>query len=82
MQKIDPIKEHRMNDFTNRLNVLMRDKTQTEVSKATGIAQQTLSRYQQGLCRPGIDRLLALCRYFRVSSDYLLGLKDEDGGNE
>ena len=65
--------------FTQRLNILMRDKTQTEVAKATGIAQQTLSRYQQGRCLPSVDRLVILCKYFRVSSDYLLGLKDQHG---
>lgn len=64
-----------MKIFCQRLNGLMQGKTQTEVSKTTGVSQQTLSRYLAGSCRPSVSNLIALCRYFTVSSDYMLGIE-------
>lgn len=50
--------------------------TQADVAKAIGITVSAYSNYEQGIREPSIELLKALCRYFNVSSDYLIGLED------
>lgn len=44
-----------------------------QFSKATGIAQSTLSDWKRGKSRPRNDKLKKIADYFGVSVDYLLG---------
>jgi len=48
--------------------------TQTELGKKLGMTQRKISYIECGKCEPSIDDLVAMCRYFGVSSDYMLGL--------
>ena len=50
--------------------------TQSNLSKATGIARQTVSMYYNGQTIPTADKLRQIAEYFGVSADYLLGLTD------
>ena len=50
--------------------------TQKELAKALGYTQTTISKWEQGLRLPDADNIIKLCKYFNVTSDYLLGLKD------
>ena len=50
-----------------------RDLRQTDVSKATGIDQKTLSNYETGKTRPDSESLIKLADFFNVSIDYLVG---------
>ena len=61
-----------------RLKELRKEKgvTQAQVAKAIGITMSAYSNYEQGIREPSIELLKALCRYFMVSSDYLIGLED------
>ena len=61
-----------------RLKELRREMkvTQADVAKAIGITVSAYSNYEQGIREPSIELLKALCRYFNVSSDYLIGLED------
>lgn len=48
---------------------------QTELGKAIHMTQRKVSYIECGKCEPSIDDIVALCEYFKVSSDYLLGIK-------
>lgn len=52
------------------------DKTQTQIAQMLGTSQTMYARYERGANELPIRHLIALCRYYGVSSDYILGLKD------
>ncbi len=47
---------------------------QTELGKKIGMTQRKLSYIECGKCEPNIDDLKAICAFFDISADYLLGL--------
>ena len=51
--------------------------TQLDLAERIGVNKQTISQYERGVREPGFSRLEALCDYFHVSSDYMLGREDE-----
>lgn len=53
------------------------DLTQKEVADYLHIKQNTYSQYENGQRQIPIEALIALARYYRTSTDYLLGLTDE-----
>ena len=48
--------------------------TQSEVGNKCGITQRKLSFIEKGFTEPNIQDLIALCKYYGVSADYILGL--------
>ena len=46
---------------------------QTQLGKAVNMTQRKISYIECGKYEPGIEDIRLLCRYFRVSADYLLG---------
>ena len=52
------------------------DKTQQEIADILGTSQTMYARYERGANEMPIRHLLALCKYYKVSSDYILGLSD------
>ncbi len=52
------------------------DKTQQQIAEVLGTSQTMYARYERGANELPIHHLLTLCRYYRVSADYILGLKD------
>ena len=52
------------------------DKTQTEVANYLGINQTVYSRYETGKNDMKPFQIIALCEYYNVSADYLLGLPE------
>jgi len=50
--------------------------TQAQVGEALGISQQQYMRYENGHRAPSCESLVSLCEFFRVSSDYLLGISE------
>lgn len=52
-----------------------RDLWQAEIAAVLGTTQQVYSRYENGVNELPIRHLITLCRYYRVSADYVLGLK-------
>lgn len=50
-----------------------RDLRQIDVANATGIDQKTLSNYETGKTNPDSFAIIALARFFGVTTDYLLG---------
>lgn len=53
------------------------DKTQQEIAEVLGTSQTMVARYERGANEMPIRHLITLCRYYQVSSDYLLGLTDQ-----
>lgn len=53
------------------------DLKQREIAKMLGVAQTTYSQYEVGTNPMPIDYLIALCKFYNVSSDYILGLSDK-----
>lgn len=54
------------------------DKSQKEIAAVLGTTQQVYSRYEKGINEMPIRPLKALCRYYKVSADYVLGLQDKN----
>ncbi len=59
----------------NRIRDLREDMDlrQIDVANATGIDQKTLSNYETGKTNPDSFAIIALSRFFNVTTDYLLG---------
>lgn len=53
------------------------DKTQQEIADYLGTSQTMYARYERGANELPIRHLIALCKYYNVSSDYILGLNPE-----
>ena len=50
-----------------------RDLRQSDLAKATGIDQRTISNYETGKTNPDSDALIRLADFFGVTIDYLVG---------
>lgn len=50
------------------------DYTQSDIAALLNTTQQVYSRYENGVNELPIRHLKALCQFYRVSSDYILGL--------
>ena len=51
--------------------------SQQRLAIELSMAQNTISRYENGERQPGIDELIRIADYFDVSVDYLLGRSDQ-----
>lgn len=67
-----------MNKFTVRLKELLSEsgKMQKDICAEMGIPKQKMTNWKTGYTEPGLDDLIAIARYFKVSADFLLGLED------
>lgn len=52
------------------------DKSQREIAEYLGTEQSYYAKYENGKRPLPIDRLKALCEYYNVSADYILGLSE------
>lgn len=50
---------------------------QTELGKAVHMTQRKISYIECGKYEPSVDDIIALCHYFKISADYLLGIPDK-----
>ena len=53
------------------------DLTQKELAAYLHIKQNTYSQYENGQRQLPINVLIALAKYYKTSTDYILGLTDE-----
>ena len=51
-----------------------RDIKQFAIARVLGIDQRVYSRYETGVNEMPLHHLKALCEFYRVSADYILGL--------
>ena len=65
-------------DFQSRLRDLRIEKglSQQELGEIIGVTHTAISFWETGVNEPKISYLIALCKYFDVTADYLLGLTD------
>ena len=65
-------------EFQNRVKELRTAKgiSQKELGRAIGTTYSAISYWEKGINEPKISYVIALCKYFEVSADYLLGLCD------
>ena len=52
------------------------DKTQADIAEYLGINQTVYSRYETGKNDMKPFQIIALCDYYKVSADYVLGLPE------
>lgn len=50
------------------------DLNQTELGKAINITQRKISYIECGKFEPNLQDIIAICNFFKVSADYLLGI--------
>lgn len=68
-----------MNKFSERLKELRTEKglTLKQVSEALSIPLQTYANYEHGTREPPLDLIIAICDFYKITSDYLLGRSDD-----
>ena len=50
---------------------------QTQLGQAVHMTQRKISYIERDQCEPSMADIVAFCRFFGVSADYLLGLADK-----
>ena len=65
--------------FGEKIRNLREDKdlNQTQLGQAVCMTQRKISFIECGKYEPSLDDIVAFCRFFGVSADYLLGLTEE-----
>lgn len=68
-----------MGNYYDILRILREERNlkQTDVARILGTTQQVYSRYENGVNGLPIRHLVALCRFYQVSADFVLGLDEE-----
>ena len=63
-------------DYVDRLTALRKDRDllQKDIAAVLGCEQAAISKYELRVSRYDIDDLIALCKFYNVSADYILGL--------
>jgi len=63
-------------DYVRRIRDLREDHdlTQQQVADVLGTSQTMYARYERGANELPIRHLIALCKLYKVSADYILGL--------
>lgn len=67
-----------MKIFAERLKELREEQhlSTRELGKEIGVSNIAISRWEREVRIPNIENLVAIAKYFRVSTDYLCGLED------
>ena len=66
-------------EIANRLKQIRREKryTQEDIAEVLSMTQQQYSRYEVGTHEIPVRHLITLCKFYKISSDWLLGLSEE-----
>ena len=69
-------------DYRQRMRNLREDHdlSQAEVAKLLHKSQQGYSHIENGRAELKIEDLIILCKFYHVTSDYLIGMDDEKQG--
>ena len=64
-----------MATYSSRIRELREAKSlsQDQLAEKLNVTKQAISQYERGVRKPSMPMLEALCDFFNVSSDYLLG---------
>ena len=65
--------------FAERVHMLRKQRgmSQKELGEAIGLSHKSISTIESGSRATTLEKLVALARFFQVSTDYLLGLCEE-----
>lgn len=65
-------------DFKIRLKELRKENgiSQTALASAIGTSADCIYDWEKGRSEPSINEIIALAKFFEVTTDYLLGVKD------
>ena len=66
-----------MKEYWERLRELREDNDmkQADVAKLLGTTQQVYSRYESGINEIPVHHIITLCKFYKVSADYVLGIE-------
>lgn len=66
-------------DYVDRLTALRIDSDtgQKEIAEVLGCKQSAVSKYETRRVPYKVEDVIALCRYYKVSADDVLGLRDK-----
>lgn len=69
-----------MTNYKDRLRSIREDHdlTQAELGKLLNKSQQGYNHIETGRAELKIEDLVKLCRFYKVSADYLIGLTDQN----
>lgn len=73
-----------MKDSLGRKIKLLRiqnDMSQKELGDLLGVQRTSISSYESDRIKPDIDKIKTMAKLFNVSTDYLLGLKNDEINN-
>ncbi len=67
-----------MNKFSQRLKELREEShiSQSQLAVALGCTQSTIAKWESATREPSLESLIAIARFFKISTDYILGLED------
>ena len=67
-----------MSTYSIRIRELRKNKSlsQEQLADKLGVTKQAVSQMERGARKPSVTMLEALCDFFNVSTDYLLGKED------
>lgn len=70
-----------MSKLSERILALRREHgvLQLEIAAAIGVSLRTYQRFEYGDREPTASSIVALAKFYGVSTDYLLGVSDERG---
>ncbi len=68
-----------MKQYFERLRDLREDSdlTQKDIAEVLKTTQQVYSRYENGTNEIPLHHLVTLCKFYKVSSDFVLGLEEK-----
>ena len=70
-----------MIDIGSKIKELRLEKglLQKDLAIQLGVARNTITQYEKNLANPSYEVLIAIAKFFNVSTDFLLGIEDETG---
>ncbi|MDE6356177.1 MAG: helix-turn-helix domain-containing protein [Clostridia bacterium] len=72
------------NLFATRLSDLLKETglSKRNLAKLIGISAASVADWSNGKVQPTAENIYLTAKFFKVSSDYLLGLEDETGAKK
>ena len=67
-------------DIAQNLRKIRQDRryTQEDIAEVLDMSQQQYSRYELGIHEIPVRHVVTLCKFYKISSDWLLGLTDSE----
>lgn len=67
-----------MKDYNEIIRALREDNDykQQDIADVLGTTQQVYSRYEKGINEIPVRHIITLCKFYKVSADYILGLEE------